>query len=671
MIVNELPIRRRTSQTPPPDNQGGRTRLLMMGVGMLLAFVLLTVRLFDLQINYQTNFQTEARRNSLVTRKIAAPRGLIYDRNGENLVRNAPAFQIAIIPVQQYASDNSIERRIKRMEIYYRLAQMINQPGVTAGDIYTKVLAKVQQGRPYDRVVVADNVPRETALVIQEQALGMPGVVVQSIGSRAYPYKELLGNMLGYIGRIPAGQEEDYENDGYERDDRVGLAGIEYVAEEYVRGVKGTETVLVDASGEELRREGEPVPPQEGYSVRLTLDLRLQKIISDALIPAMKLRSSPRGAVVALNPKTGEVLGMVSVPGYDNNLFVQGITQKQWEAFQNDLHNPLLNHATDDQAPPGSTFKIVTSAALLEEGAIDPFTTIHDPGIFTLPDLYDPTNPNKGQKFYCWIALSTGGQHGAQTISDALRNSCDTYFYKAVGGYGPENIQGMGPDKLAKWMGIFGIGEKSGLEIGFGRGFAPTPAWKRNTFGDVWTTGDSYNMAIGQGFVLATPLEMANVMATIANGGALMQPQLVREVVDSDGKVVKAFEPKVTRKLPISPATMQLIQQSLIDVVSDQGTARMSQIPGFQYAGKTGTAEFCDDVAIKTGVCYNGIEFLPTHAWFVAYAPATDPALALAVYVWNGGQGSGVAAPIAQRIIAGYFNIPLEKPAAIEKSTLE
>lgn len=671
MIVNDLPIRRRTSQPPPPDNQGGRARLLMLGAGMLVAFVLLSVRLFDLQITYQRDFEAQARRNSLVERKIPAPRGLIYDRNGEALVRNAPAFQVAIIPVRQYQSDNLIERRIKRMEIYYRLAQMINQPGVTAGDIYTRVLAKVQQGRPYDRVVVADNVPRETALVIQEQALAMPGVVVQSVGSRTYPYKELLGNILGYIGRIPAGQETRYEQNGYDRDDRVGLAGIEFAVEEYVRGVKGRETILVDASGEELRREGEPVPPREGYSVRLTLDLRLQKIISDALIPAMQLRNSPRGAVVALNPRTGEVLGMVSVPGYDNNLFVQGISQKQWQAFQEDLHNPLLNHATDDLVPPGSTFKIVTTAALLEEGAVTPYTTINDPGTFTLPDRYDPDNPAKGQKFYCWIALSTGGQHGLQRISDALRNSCDTYFYKAVGGYGPENIPGMGPEKLARWMSIFGIGEPSKLEIGFGRGFVPTPAWKRNTFGDVWTTGDSYNMSIGQGFVLATPLEMANVMASIANDGVLMQPQLVREVVDSDGRVVRAFEPKEIRKLPISEATLRLIQQSLIDVVSDSGTARMSQIPGFQYAGKTGTAEFCDDVAIKTGVCYNGIEYLPTHAWFVAYAPAVNPELALAVYVWNGGQGSGVAAPIAQRIIAGYFNIPLEKPAPIEKSDSE
>jgi penicillin-binding protein 2 len=358
---------------------------------------------------------------------------------------------------------------------------------------------------------------------------------------------------------------------------------------------------------------------------------------------------------------------MVSVPAYDNNAFALGITQEQLDALYADPHVPLMNHATSDRVPPGSTFKIVTAAALLEEGAVTEDTTVIDPGIFRIPDLYFPDDLTKGQQFYCW--KRTG--HGPQTIRDALRNSCDTFFYKTVGGYEPENIVGMGPDKLAQWATTFGIGEENPLEIGGGSGFAPTSSWKRNTFGEVWTTGDSYNAAIGQGFMLATPLEMANVMAAIANGGTLYRPQVIKDVVDPSGKVVKPFTPEVTRKLPVSPAAMQLIQESLMAVVSDRGTAIMSQIPGFLYAGKTGTAEFCDAEAVKAGICYAGISELPTHAWFVAYAPAINPTLALAVYVWNGGQGSGTAAPIAQRIIANYFNVPLEKPTPIEKSSFE
>lgn len=664
MIVDNIPIKRRTSLTPPPDNRGGQFRLLVMGLGMVFAFAIIIVRLYDLQINFKEAFVAQARGNSEIVRKLASSRGLIYDRNGIPLVRNAPAFEVGIIPIRQARSDNRIDQRLQRIAMYNRLAQMINQPSVTAGDIYTKVLANTFKA-PYSPVIVAENVPRDVALTIQEQALEMPGVVVLSIGSRTYPYKELLGNIMGYTGKIPENIQDQYDTKIYGPDDRVGLTGIEYVGEDDMRGVKGSETVLIDASGEVLKTVGDPVPAQEGNGIRLSIDLRLQQIISDALLPIMAARESPRGAVVALNPNTGEVIGMVTVPGYDNNIFARGVTQEELDALYNNLHRPLINHATSDNVPPGSTFKIVTAAALLEEHAVDENTVINDPGLFTIPDLYDPKK--KGQPFVCWIYASRGAGHGAQRITDAIRNSCDTYFYKAVGGYAPENIQGLGPDKLAQWAQTFGISETNRLEIGGANGFAPTSSWKRNLYGDVWTTGDSYNFAIGQGFLGATPLEMANVMASIANGGTLYQPQLIHDVVDSKGNIVKPFQPKIIRKLPISPATMQLIQKSLFDVV-DHGTAVESKIPGFNYAGKTGTAEFCDLEAIKSNVCYNGIKNLPTHAWFLAYAPYENPQIALAVYIWNGGQGSGVAAPVAQRIIAKYLNIPLEKPMQVQKT---
>ncbi len=664
MIVENLPIKRRTSLTPPPDNQSGRIRLILIGVGMLVALSILVVRFYDLEINYKQSFIIQARSNSEVTHSIPASRGLIYDRYGVPLVRNAPAFEIAIVPIRQPHSDNAIQQRIDRVAIYNRLAQMINQPGVTAGDIFTKVLANIYRA-PYTPVIIAENVPRDIALTIQEQSIEMPGVVVESVGSRIYPYKELLGNILGYTGKIPEESKSEYDPKIYEPNDRVGVTGIEYVGEKYLRGVKGSETDLVDASGEVLGKVGSPTAPQEGDSIHLTLDLRLQKIISDALLPIMQLRNSPRGAVVALNPNTGEVIGMVSVPGYDDNLFAQGITQKQYDALTSNIQRPLINHATSDAVPPGSTFKIVTAAALLEEHSLTPSTVIYDPGIFYLPDQYNPNS--KGQPFVCWLYLSTGHGHGDQTISDAIRNSCDVFFYKAVGGYEPEHITGLGPDKLAKWTMTFGISNTDLLEIGGGHGFAPTPLWKRNTYGELWTTGDSYNMAIGQGYVLATPLEMANVMASIANGGTLYQPQIIHDTVDAKGNVVKSFQPKIIRKLPISTPTMQLIQQALFAVV-DHGTAVEAKIPGFDYAGKTGTAEFCDAESVQLHICYNGIKFLPTHAWFVAYAPYQHPQIALAVYIWNGGQGSGVAAPVAQRIIAQYLHVPLAKPMQVQKT---
>jgi penicillin-binding protein 2 len=672
MIFDDLPIRRRTSQTPPPDNESGRLRLLLLSVGLIITFLVLGVRLFDLQVNRQTDFAKQVEERSILTRSLPAIRGLIYDRNGEPLVRNAPAYQVAIIPIRQVRyPDDAIRQQIERIAMYHELARLIDQPGVTAGDIYTKVVSENARAAPYRPVVVADNVPRETALSIQEKSLTLRGVVVQTVGSREYPYKELLGNVLGYTGRIfkeMRDREPDkYSDEIYDIDnDRVGVTGVEKVIEEEVRGRKGKEQVLVDASFEELRKVGDVIPPVNGNSVRLTIDLRLQKIISDVLISAMKERGAPRGAAVALNPNTGEILAMVSVPGYDNNLFARGVTQSEFEALAKDLHKPLLNHATQDAVPPGSTFKIVAAAALLQEGAIDESTVINDPGIFTLPDLYDPTNPDKGQKFYCW--KRTG--HGPQRIRDALRNSCDTFFYKAVGGFEEESIPEFGPDRLAQWTEAFGIGKENGLAINYTTGIAPTKNYKLRTFGEVWTTGDSYNAAIGQGYVLATPLEMANVTAVIANGGALYQPQLVREVIDDKGEVVKPFEPQMIRQVPVDQRWIRLIQDSMRNVVNQPGgTAYVSHIEGFEYAGKTGTAEFCDDVAVKIGICYTGIESLPTHAWFVSYAPVENPQIAMAVYVWNGGQGSGVTAPITQRIYNEYFNlgVPPDKLTPIQK----
>lgn len=679
MIFGELPIQRRSKQTPPPDRRGGRMRLLVLMTLITMSFGPVVYRLFQLQGEQQESFRNRIVQRSEKERLLPATRGLIYDRNGEALVRNSPAYQIAIIPANMVVRDTDIQTRVEQTALYNRLAQMINQPGITAGEIYTRVWNRVnRESLPYDPVVIADNVPREVALSIQEQSLFMRGVVVQTIGSRSYPYKELLGNMLGYTARIPAASIDDYRkivnpDTGrrvYEDDDRVGVLGLERRVENDVRGVKGVQVEERDASGE-VRQIIRTITSTAGSNVYLTLDLRLQKIISDALIPIMKVRNSPRGAVVALNPNTGEILGMVSVPGIDNNLFARGITQKELEAYGDKLTTPQINHATQEAPNPGSTFKIISAFALLEEGAITPDTVINDPGVF-----YLPPESNDRRPFYCWIALPPrGGSHGPQTVSDALRNSCNTFFRKGIGGYKPEGITALGGDPvagaelLAKWANEFGIGEPylDGFDLPYTEGVVPTRDFMLNTLGQPWFTGDSYNAAIGQGYVQVTPLQMANVIATVANGGTLYQPQIIREVKDINGKVTKSFVPQVIRRVRVRPENMALVQAALRKVVSNDGTAIESQIEGFEFAGKTGTAEFCDGEAVTIlklcGTPETVDKPLPTHAWFVAYAPAVNPQIAIAVYIWNGGQGSGVAAPVAQRIINDYFNlkVPPEK----------
>ncbi len=710
-MLEDLPLQRRSSQPRPPTSDAGRGRLLVLMALITLVFLALSGRIYYLQTQRQSEFERDARRRRELTTYQVATRGLIYDRDGRPLVQNAPTYQVVIRPIRQIAySDNvaalnpltnqpitdtqtgepvesqaRILQRIDRVAVYNRLAQLINRPDVTAGEIYTKVVQAVNAGRTFQAVVVAENIPRETALIIQEQSLQLPGVEVQSVGSRIYPYGELFGNLLGFTGKVldtsardfdlvRGGEQNEFLVDqsygGYLYDvdrDRIGQAGLEAYLERELRGQKGRRETVVDVSYEEIETLTETVPTA-GNNVRLTLDLRLQTIISEELKYGLNEVNSPRGAVVVLNPNTGEVLGMLGFPTFDNNLFARGISAAEYRALTETVHSALVNHATqDNKVPPGSTFKIVTTAAILEEDSednVDAGTRIYDPGIFELPSVFEG---QPGRKFYCWIGLPPrNSRHEFQTAEEALKNSCDTYFYKAVGGFNEENIRGIGSDALGNWAAAFGIGQAyENLGVPYNVGFPASQSRIRERAGGIWTQGDSYNAAIGQGAVEATPLEMANVAAVIANGGTLYSPQVIRDVINPQNQIVAPFEPKVIRKLPIRDSTMALIRRAMWRVVNEEGgTANYSaslQKWNFEYAGKTGTAEFCDDIAQKARLCPPDREFLPTHAWYVAYAPYDNPQIAMSVFIWNGGQGSAVAAPIAARIIARYFDLPIPR----------
>ena len=688
-------------------------RLLLLMAAVLVVFATMSGRLFYLQNTRQSEFEGEALRRSNVVRYSAATRGLIYDRNGIPLVRNAPSYQIAIVPIRQVAysddeeainlltglpittttgslamNDAAVRQRIERIAVYNRLAQLVNQPSITAGEIYTKVLQARLAGRTFEPVVVAENVPRDTAQIIQEQSLLMPGVVVQTVGSRIYPFGELFGAVLGYTGKIldtTARQyslqrnganlvDADFGSYRYDIDnDRIGVTGIEAFTERELRGVKGVRESVVDVSFEEINVVRE-VTPTVGNNVRLTLDLRLQNILSETLHYGMNESGAPRGAVVALNPNTGEILGMVGFPTYDNNIFARGVTPDELATLNADIHKPQLNHATQEAVQPGSTFKIVSAAAILQESSdsVNADTMIDDPGVFELPDNFNPEG--KGQKFYCWIGLR-GGRHGLQNTELAIKNSCNTYFRKSIGGYKPDNIIGVGSDALSKWAEAFGIGESSyDLGVPYVPGYPASFSRNLQRQGGIWTQGDDYNIAIGQGKLNATVLEMANVAAVVANGGTLYQPQLVRDVIDSQNHIVHPFQPKILRRVPIDPANIAILQRGMWRVVNEDGgtasyTASLKKW-GLEYAAKTGTAEYCDDLAQQAKICPPYTDFLPTHAWYIAYAPADNPQIALAVYLYNGGQGSATAGPLAARILAKYFNlqIPEDQLPRVQKS---
>jgi len=387
--------------------------------------------------------------------------------------------------------------------------------------------------------------------------------------------------------------------------------------------------------------------------------------MSDTLQAKMTQVKAPWGVAIAENPMTGAILGMVSSPSYDNNIFAEKINE-EYLALESDARRPLINYAIGGLYPPGSTFKLVTSTAALQEKVVKPDTTLVDAGPIYLPNRFAPGNMALAQKFVSWNHRY-GIVHGAINVVQALALSNDIWFYEAGGGYPPINFEGLGVTRLAKWAGLFGYGPATGIDLpGEVGAVIPDDQWKRQTYAESWTTGDSYNMAIGQGFVLATPLQVLGTVSAVANGGNVMQPQVVDQITDANGGLQRDFTPHVVRKLPLDDGVIQTVQQGLWSVVNaPNGTGYSMKLDekNIIVAGKTGTAEFCEPVPKeddpKTIDCKyikdaTG-EYLPSHAWMVAYAPFDHPEIAVVVFIYGGGEGSLVAAPVARAILEKYF----------------
>ncbi len=676
----------------PPTQRPAETRHLQVRYVTLLVavaavFAMLLARLWQLQVTQGAVFTEKAQINRSKLVRLDAPRGIIYDRNGTPLVHNVPDFSVTIVPA--YLPDDDLET----MEVYRQLSLLLDLPitapppvrvpSVSQPDALAERLVRqakpgikdiiddaVEHGQYYRPIPIKDGISRQIAMVISEQTMKLPGVQMQINPTRQYPQGAMLSQVLGYVGSIPGEQAADYEDRGYDPNaDQVGLIGIEAVTESDLRGAKGRKYIEEDVAGREVRIVGEPDPAVAGHNVYLSIDAGLQQVAYEALqaqinqINRTKGREwTRRGAVIAMNPQTGQILAMVSLPTYDNNLFTQGISQTALSMLYNDEHRPLINHAIADQVAPGSIFKLIPAAAALEEKVITPKTIINDPGAIVIPNKYFPNDPGQARRLTCW--LKTG--HGDVDLLHGLAYSCDVYFWEVGAGYDVPNkpkFDGLGIDRLVKYSQMFGLGERTGIELpGEGRGHVPTTQWKRRTFGESWSTGDTYNLSIGQGYLLVTPLQMLNVTAAVANGGTLYKPQVIDRITDLEGRVVRAFKPQpLPKKIDVKLENLQLVQQGMEAAVL-WGTSTKSQVPYVRVAGKTGTAEFCDDIAIKEGFCANGKE-LPYHAWFVAYAPMDNPQIALIVYIYNGGEGSEQAVPVAKKVLDHFFGVkPSAKP---------
>lgn len=675
------------------------SRVLLLRVLIVLVFLTLTGQLWRLQIVEGNEFRLKANANRFREIPEAPARGIIYDREGNILARNRPRYQVVVIPENLPEDEAGQETVLRQLLALLRdapsaatslpvtatvpvsgTASSAEAPLAPTLEQVLDSVSEAAKGSSFRPVLVSDDISRDRALVIEEASTTLPGVEIQVQPRREYPYGELVAHVLGYTGPIPKESVEAYEDEGYAQTDLVGLAGLEVTFEEELRGQSGYRAVVVDVHGREVGSIGEPQEAVPGHNLVLTIDASLQRVVAAALESALSAASRRSGVAIVLDPRNGAVLALVSLPSYDNNLFAAGISEPDYRELSEDPERPLVNHAIGGIYPPGSTFKIIPAAASLQEGVITTRTLLGDSteldgandGVIWLPNRYFPWDRRQDQPFYCWIHR-LGYGHGRINVVAALAESCDIFFYQLAGGF--REFEGLGLERLDQYTLLFGLGERTGIDLpAENPGLVPDARWKRLTYGQNWVTGDTYNMAIGQGYVLATPLQMVNATAAVANRGFLYRPQLVQRVTDANGDILRDFTPDLIRELPISYENLAVVRQGMYEAVHwEHGTATGAAVPGVAVAGKTGSAEYFADLNEDGWADRDSEGNLPTHAWFTAFAPYEEPEVALVVLVEGGGEGSSVAVPVAAEILRYYFSsrVPAEEIAPTEAPTQE
>jgi penicillin-binding protein 2 len=600
-------------------------RLVFVGLVVLLVWIVLAARLFYLQVVQGDRFRVSAERNSVRTHRVEPPRGMILDRNGSILVDSRPAFDVLLVPHETPKLSETVER----------VAHLV---GFDAEPVSERVAVVRGRARFQPQRLAAD-VDRNALARVESRLWALPGVLTRVTPVRSYLDGDSAAHVLGTLGEISPAQLESRRFAGYRRGDVIGRSGMEALFDRELRGRAGGRHLLVDAHGRELEELG-AVESQPGNNLVLTLDRRLQLAAEQAID-----ETGHGGALVALDPRTGEVLALTSRPAFNPNDFATGLDTEAWDRLLGDPRKLLQNRALQGQYPPGSTYKVVTAIAGLEEGVITPETSIDCNGWMRL-----------GRRRYrCWRR----GGHGEVNLHRALVQSCDIYFYQ-VG-------RGVGVDRLAYYARALGLGRKTGIEFGNeNAGLVPTAAWKERRFQEPWVEGETLSIAIGQGFNLWTPVQLAVAYGAVANGGSLMRPYLVERVETPHGEVLKAGSPEPVGEVAVSSATLERVRSALRDVVhGERGTGyAMRRLPGgVEAAGKTGTAQVVslreDDTREEDEIP----EKERDHAWFVTYVPAQDPRIVVAVLVEHGGHGGSTAAPVARRVVEAWLEAEAEAEA--------
>ena len=533
------------------------SRFIVFALVIVLAVGTLSARLFYLQITNGTEYTAISNRQRTVDEPIPAPRGYIYDRNGRLLVKNVPTYAVKIRPAD--LPDDM------RDEVVTRLAALLH---TDAAEINATIDGN--PGSAFDLVRVAQDVDKRTAQLISEAGFDLPGVDVSVEARRQYTDGPLLSQLLGYTGPVSAEQLPELRDKGYQPDDLLGKVGLEAQYETELRGTYGVQTVARDKTGRRtqvLQTVREAVP---GASLRLTIDTKVQRNAQKALKWAMDKIGMTRGVVIAMNPQTGEILAMVSLPTYDNNKFARGISQAEYKKLLQNKDKPLLNHAIQAHYAPGSTYKLVTGTGGLADRDITASTRVMTKPFLTLGET----------KFYEWNRRGWG----PCDIYCGFGHSSDTFFYQVAGM--------LGVDRLAYWARQYGFGAKTGIDLpGEVEGIVPDNTWKQEALGAPVFPGETYQAGIGQGYDAVTPLQLINAYAALANGGTLYQPQIVRQVIGPDGKVVRPFQKKVIRKMKVKPSVLRTMREAARSTVTLRHTYNLVDLP-IKIAGKSGTAEF-------------------------------------------------------------------------------
>jgi penicillin-binding protein 2 len=577
---------------------------------VLAAFIAIIARLVALQVVEGPEMRSLSEHNRIRLVRVPSARGVVYDRNGELLIDNRASFDVVFVP----------EDARDRPAVLRTLAAHLDEPE----DAVTERLHAPSKRPPYEGIVMRRDLEWPGVVALETHQLELPGVSLRVGPRRDYPYGPLAAHLLGYVGEVSENELARTTNPEVRRGDLVGKMNLEKSWDEELRGKPGGQQVEVDALGRRVRVL-EDVPDVPGDNLVLTIDLDLQQEAERAL-------GDRSGAVVALDPRSGEVLVLASKPAYDPNLFARGIQPAEWRALMQDPLKPLNDRAVQGLYPPGSTFKVVMAAAGLEEGAIGPKTSAYCRGGMSLGNHF----------FGCW----RHGGHGQIAFHQAIVQSCDVFFYQLG--------QRLGIDTIATWSRRFGLGAPSGIRLEHEKaGIIPDTQWKLRRFKRPWVAGETMSASIGQGYVTVTPLQMAQVVATIANGGTRYLPHYVKRVVAPDGTLRQEVEPEVIGDAPIiKESTVKKLHAAMRDVVmTPGGTGHAARIRAVEVAGKTGTAQ---TVALKGS--NRRARGSRDHAWFIAFAPVEEPTIALAVLVEHAGGGGGkFAAPIAKQILEHYF----------------